>query len=296
MDSEALDAGMSDTSTSDANPVDASTCADVCSDSVCAGELCCSEPELSGGFSLPAHVTWTHWEFSPARTTELVADVRILHDPGSEVGLYFSPMSAVEIDGTQFYLGLQTDINMPGQGAVGKGFIFSQFGTLERSAIRVAPGGFFEQGTHEGNFIGVRLPFEWTAGSYKLRLHWQESEGAADWFALSVTDAASNLEHFAGALRFDRADPATRATIGTRVTSFTEIYAGATDYAEVPLWSLAYSLRARDAALDLVRSDYPSFPIAEFPNADQWFDIPNERVRVDFGARTPRCHAAGRLR
>ncbi|HEU4537447.1 MAG TPA: hypothetical protein VFS00_25185, partial [Polyangiaceae bacterium] len=270
----------------------APACVPVCAEGACPPGGCCPPPESVGALRLPAHVTWTEFSFGPNGLNELEVVVDIENDPGSGVGLYFAPIDSY-IDDAPMYLGLQTNLNRPKAGPVGKGFIFSQFGTLERAAIRTVPGGFFEQGTHEGDFVGVRLARAWSPGRYVLRLARAEAEGEADWFEYRVREEATGDEFSVGALRFARRQPGAPATIAPSVTSFTEVYSGAAGYDRVPGFRLGFRATGDGQAPLWASSEYPAFPWAEYPYSDQWYEPSSGLIRVAFGAGTPRCHEAG---
>lgn len=219
-------------------------------------------------------------------------ELRIHDDPGEAVGLYLSLLNS-SIDGAQFYLGLQTNLARPGQGFVGKGLLFSTWGTFDAADTRTAPGGYLELGTHEGRFAGVRLPYPWTVGEYRLRLtRSADGDASGDWFEFFITDVKTSNETFLGALRFRRSEATTPATISPNHISFLEVYSAATDYGAVPAWHVSLAATANGAQPTSASSEYPAFPTAEYPNADVWFDSADRRVHMSFA---PRCHAAGPL-
>lgn len=255
----------------------------------------CRPPVVSGGFRLPAHTSYVRWDFGSARLSAIEHDLYIGNDPGTEVGLYVGLVSS-EIDGTSFYLGIQTDVKRPGVGGAGKGFIFSRWETLDAADGRVPSSGFMEQGTHEGRFVGVRRLYEWRAGTqYTLRLARGASDGPADWYDLTLIERPSGNQVDLGGLRFPRRDPARPATIKPKSVTFTEVYSGATDYAGVPQWRLAIRSRGDGVPAVSARSEYPAYPFAEYPNTDVYYDQAEDWVRLAYGADTARCHPAGAL-
>jgi hypothetical protein len=243
---------------------------------------------------VPAHTSYVHWGLAGSGAAELSFALHVLSDPGQQVGLYFAPFSGM-IDDTQFYFGIQTDVNNPQVGSTGKGFIFSHWGSFDAADTRVAPGGFIELGTHEGKFIGVRRNLAWQARTYTLVLKRAEPAGNGDWFELTVTDETTKEQTAIGGLRVARKDPATPAAIQPFGTAFTEVYAGATSYAAVPQWRLAVAARADGAPAVSARSEYPAFPTAEYPNTDVSYDAASGLVHLVYGGQTPRCHPAGPL-
>ncbi len=265
---------------------------------VCVAALCCPPPTATGTFKVPTHTNYVFWKFAK-RVAKLEFKVDMKNDPGSKVGLYFSPYNA-EIDGIQFYFGIQTDLlnNNAGGKHEGHGIIFSQFGTLDKASINVAPGGFSEVGTHEGNFIGVRLPFAWTKGSYTIRFERGAGDDTGDWFEAHVVDA-SKKDTFAGALKFARKGKGVPATFEEQGTAFTEVYSGATDYANVPKWhidTMAYGDGQKATTATSSYPNYPAYPgIPSFPNTDVTYSAASDRVELRFGGDTAKCHPEGKL-
>jgi hypothetical protein len=255
----------------------------------------CRAPVDSGSFRVPAHTSYVHWDFGSARLSVIEHDFYVVDDPGTDVGLYVGLVSS-EIDGTSFYLGIQTDVKQPGVGGVGKGFIFSRWETLAAADGRVAANGFMEQGTHEGRFVGVRRLYEWQAGrEYTLRLARGAPDGPADWYNLTLIERPSGNAVDLGGLRFPRLAAARPATIKPKSITFTEVYSGATDYGDVPRWRLATRVRGDGTPAGSARSQYPAFPFAEYPNTDVYYDEAEDWVHMVYGADTARCHPAGRL-
>ncbi len=288
-----VDAGR-DGDDADAGGDGGDTCPDCTEDQVCVDGLCCRPPTPSGSFLLPAHTSYVHWTFPGAAVSELEFTVEILNDPGTDVGLYLSPINT-SVDDTPFYLGLQTNVVQPGVGAAGKAIVFSRWDSLDPADTRAAEAGFIEVGTHEGEFVGVRLPYDWTAGTYQLRLERAEAEGDGDWFDLYVVDVTASEERFAGGLRFPRSVTASPGTIDPFITTFTEVYMGVTDYGLVPMWHVALWATTDGAPATTARSEYPAYPYAEYPNTDVSYDATSSLVHMVYGGDTARCHAAGTL-
>lgn len=261
-------------------------------DQQCSDGLCCTPPQSSGALQLPAHTIHVKWKLAQP-LAELEMEVEIGNDPGEAVGLYLGLFNG-QLDKTMFYFGIQTDVAKPGVGGVGKGLIFSRWATQDAADARIAPGGFIEVGSHEGNFVGVRLPYDWTTGSYKVTLARAESDGDADWFDMHVTDAAGT-KTYVGGLRFPRWIATTPARIAAAGTTFTEVYSHAADIADVPQWKTAVMARGDGQLAPSAELDYPAYPYAEFPNTDGYYDKNASLVRLTFGGSTARCHAAGPL-
>ena len=89
---------------------------------------------------------------------------------------------------------------------IGPGFLFSMWGERNLGAIRPADGGFYQSSGHEGDFVSVRLPFEWKKGKYTYRLtkmDREEIDGKPHtWVGAFVYSHDRDENLFVGALRF----------------------------------------------------------------------------------------------
>ena len=251
----------------------------------------CAPAPTTGPLRLPAHAAWTRWKLD-GPTPELRLTVQVADDPGSEVGLYLAPWSG-QVGSSRMYLGLQTNVIRPGTGGMGKGVIFSRWGRRSEADIRVADGGFSEIAGHEGDFVGVRLPYPWTVGTYTLVLSLESGDAQGDWYRLDIEDGQRSTR--VGSLRFPRQEPTTPVLVQPEGAAFLEVYSGAAAYEQVPGWHVAVSPSARGARLVGAVSEYPAFPYAEFPNTDVWLEPGSRAVHMAFGRTVGRCHAAGTL-
>lgn len=259
--------------------------------------------QLSERPRLPAHVAYVHWGFErPVSRAEW--DITVLKDPGMLAGEYMALCNGT-IDGSAFYLGLQTDMSMPptGRGA-GKGLIFSTWWTFDETDTDVAPGGFKEMGTHEGRFVGVRRHYEWGEGDYRVALCRRDSAdspaggrsgaGAAlDWFDLYITplhplgtgqdrpsEAAESC--WVGGLRFPRQESRVPAALSPGALMFAELYSRVTTWGGVPAWHLDVMAYGDGEACPRVRTEYPAYPFGQrMPNVSAWYDAGRQRVRVE---------------
>jgi hypothetical protein len=306
-----------DTSTSLVHPINDASVADP------------SFNAVTDAIKMPSHAIYVRWQFVEPMTT-LEFDITIHSDPGIETGLYLSPFNG-SIDGAKIYFGLQTNLNKPvdsqfGSGQVtnvGKGLLFSTWWTFDANDARVADEtGFYQLGTHEGRFLGIRREYQWTPGSYRLRLSRGDVglDNASDWFDLSMqplqTRSANQLatrafgtqteplnrpapvgdETWIGALRFNRTNAAIPATISSKGTGFVEVYSGAPRFVDVPKWHIDLQAYGDGQRAVSATSEYPHFPRDQrAPNADVHFNAEQDRVHMTFGADTQRRHEAGPL-
>lgn len=126
------------------------------------------------------------WHFTNIRITTAVEPVDIdsycvaftvKTDVVGELPIYISPINQ-RLNKVPIYSGIQTridgfeDKNDPDGRRVyrRRGAIFSRWDERNIDATRQAPGGLFESGGYEGDFISVRNDFAWSAGSYRLCL------------------------------------------------------------------------------------------------------------------------------
>jgi hypothetical protein len=194
--------------------------------------------------------------------------------------------------GAAFYFGIQTDVSDPKTWkGLGKGLIFSTWWTFDLADLRLAEErGFYQQGTHEGKFIGVRRLYDWTAGRYLLTLERTEPERGGDWFTLSITwlkafaDSAGSTctptrrattpvlmeRTVIGSLRFPRRKADVPATIRADGISFLEVYSNAAHESEIADWALAVAAFGDGKHPLMARSEYPKWPYAEVSCTDAY--------------------------
>lgn len=145
-----------------------------------------------------------------------------------------------------FYFGLQTDVYRPGVGPSGKGVIFSRWETRDLTHARVALGGFTQSSGHEGDFIGVRRSYNWSAGDYRARLARYDSDARGDWYGLWITDIGQGRTTFMGALRFPRVD-GKLTELYYWANSVVEIYGGQPiNPIDIPEWHVSITPPLRD--------------------------------------------------
>ena len=251
------------------------------------------KPELAP-VSGPQHLTNALWRWGGQGHNLLDIDFTVHSDARpDEHGLYFM-LAQSSIGGATFYLGLQTNMLKPGTGFVGKGVIFSRWQTRDLANARVAPTGYAQSAGYEGDFIGVRRPYNWSPGDYRARLERYDSDERGDWFGLWITDIGNGNTTWMGSLRFPR--PAEEPVrIGPVVASFVEVYGPAPRLpAEIPQWhvSLKPPTGNWDSWPSQVTMEYPSERVN---NTEIRFDEDDNSVHMIVGATTARVteHQAG---
>jgi hypothetical protein len=267
--------------------------------------------ELDRTIRLPVAGIYVQWDLETS-VTVMEWDLMVLTDPTSSVGIYLA-LAQGRIDGSAFYLGLQTDIQDPGHGrGVGKGLIFSTWWTFDAGATRLAPEGFRELGTHEGRFVGVRRPYRWVVGNYRVTLARSELADhlgvPADWFDLYIQPTAPEgtgpgrpetvgSRTWIGGLAFPRRRHSTPATIEGTSTAFVEVYSGAPRWSDVPAWDVDLMAFGDGQRCLHGAVEYPVFPFGgnrPMPNANARFDPERHQVTLRYGGSTNRIDPAGR--
>jgi hypothetical protein len=259
---------------------------------------------------LPVAGIYVRWDLgAPVATLEW--DLTVLADPMSSVGIYLALAQGC-IDGSTFYLGLQTDIWDPGRArGAGKGLIFSTWWTFDAGATRIDPEGFRELGTHEGGFVGVRRSYPWAVGDYRVTLARSEAaqlQVPADWFDLSIQPTASRGSGpgrpesvgdptWIGGLAFPRRHASVPSRIEESSTAFMEVYSGARGWRDIPGFDV--DLMAYGDGQPCLRgaTEYPAFPFGNdrpMPNANARYEAASGLVELRYGDSTSRVDVAGR--
>jgi hypothetical protein len=267
--------------------------------------------ELDQEIRLPVAWIYVHWDLE-APVATLQWDLNVLADPSSSVGIYLA-LAQGRVDGSMFYLGLQTDIWDPGRvRGAGKGLIFSTWWTFDAGATRLAPDGFRELGTHEGRFVGIRRPYPWVVGDYRVTLIRSEPAAQlhvpADWFDLYVQPTAprgtgkgrSELvgdPTWIGGLAFPRRHASVPATIEQTSTAFMEVYSRARTWRDIPPWDVDLTAYGDGQPCPRGATEYPVFPYGNnrpMPNANARYDLARGLVNLRYGGSTNRVDRAGR--
>jgi hypothetical protein len=267
--------------------------------------------ELDQEIRLPVAGIYVRWDLeAPVATLEW--DLNVLDVPTSSVGIYLA-LAQGRIDGSTFYLGLQTDIWDPERvRGAGKGLIFSTWWTFDAGATRLAPGGFRELGTHEGRFVGVRRPYPWVAGDYRVTLVRSEPAShlhvPADWFDLYIQPTAPRDtgpgrpetvgdQTWIGGLAFPRRRASVPAMTEEASTAFIEVYSRARCWGDIPPWDVDLMAYGDGQPCPRGATEYPVFPFGNnrpMPNANARYDLTRGLVTLRYGGSTNRVDPAGR--
>ena len=188
----------------------------------------------------PAYGSW-YWEGGHDRLREVIVDFTIQNDPGdwSDRNSYYLILMQNAISGERFYFGLQSDVehrdNPLGLTNRGKGAIFSRWGTRDLAYARAAPtDGWTQSSGHEGDFIGVRREYDWSAGDYRARIAPDGLEDDGEWFSVWITDLGTNVTMWIGSLKFPLVGGS--ATMNGRVRVTLELVGRPTAPIAAPEW------------------------------------------------------------
>lgn len=186
---------------------------------------------------LPWHLTDIWWEFaeSTPKFESLSVEITIDRDIPDTYNLYVSPVGIAQINGQDFYGGLQTNVNgwvnkesrervHPGKGAIFSRWSRDKKKTIGLEHVRLMTDGLCESAGYEGEFCSVRRPYQWTKGSYTWSVVKGDSETVGDhvetWFHCLVRNHQTNVTTFIGSLRFEGEE----FTFWNRNAAFVEVY------------------------------------------------------------------------
>jgi len=224
----------------------------------------------------PWHLADVWWAFEHATTNfeSFEVEVTIDRDVPETCNLYVSPCGIAQINGLDFYGGLQSNINgwanATNQTRVhpGKGAIFSRWSRDKKTPVglenvRVAgPDCLLESAGYEGEFASVRRPFAWTKGTYRYTIAKAQTEITAGrtntWFACRVKDITGQV-HEIGSLRFEGAD----FTFWARHAAFVEVYSTAKiPRSEIPEVKVTFSYPRLNGQFPKLKSASVTHPTA----------------------------------
>ena len=260
------------------------------------------EMAKAAGITLP-HQPWhlanIWWEFEePTKHFEsLEVDVTIDRDIPSTYNLYVSPCGLAQINGKDFYGGLQSNINgwanATNQTRVhpGKGAIFSRWSNDKKTPVGLenvrtaAADCLVESAGYEGEFCSVRRPFAWTKGTYTYLVskgNTEVTDGKTNtWFNCRIRDARGvSIE--VGSLRFEGND----FTYWNRHSAFVEVYSTEKiPHSGIPRVNITFGwprLNGQEPVLQRAHAYYPSKTGPASPDC-AWIKADGSSVRVEVG-------------
>ena len=248
----------------------------------------------------PWHVANIWWDFQKPieHFTSLEMDVTIDRDIPPTYNLYVSPCGVANINGLQFYGGLQSNINgrqnatnheriFPGHGG-----IFSRWSSDKKTPVglenvRVAGDDcLIESAGYEGAFASVRRPFAWTKGTYTYCIEKGATEIADGktntWFTCKIKSADGSAREI-GSLRFEDDD----FKFWARHSAFVEVYSTEKiPHANIPKVNITFGwprVNSEKVPLKKASAYYPSKTGPAAPDCC-WIKADGEKVRVEIGA------------
>ena len=187
-------------------------------------------------------------------------------EPQEDSGLYFMLCNAYIAD-IGFYFGLQTNVQdgTPPYGWLGKAVIYSRWGTRDLAHVRTD--GFTQSSGHEGDFIGVRLLYEWEPGDYVARFAPDGEDLEGRWFGLWITNLDEDAETtWIGSLRFPDV-----GGVDALLYSTVEIYGGPIRPIDIPVWHVSMEPPVGDGKPALMGvTEYSVFSVGVL-NADSYY-------------------------
>ena len=269
----------------------------------------CAQPSpgemaKAAGVTLPPqpwHVANIWWDFQKPveHFTSLEEDVTIDRDIPTNYNLYISPCGVANINGLQFYGGLQSNINgwrsatnheriFPGHGAIFSRWSSDKKTPVDLDNVRVAgEDGLVESAGYEGEFCSVRRPFAWKKGTYT----WMVEKGATEiadgktntWFACRVKSAGGPVFEI-GSLRFEGGD----FIFWARHSAFVEVYSTEKiPRADIPKVNVTFGwprLNGEKVPLKKASAYYPDLNSNPASPDCAWIKADGGNMRVEVGA------------
>lgn len=240
----------------------------------------------------PAYIDW-RWKSEQESFREIVTDFTIHNDVDDWSGQhgYYLILLQNSISDVGFYFGLQTNVNDPSYGRRGKGMIFSRWKTRDLANARIADAeeGWTESAGHEGDFIGVRRNYNWSAGNYRVRIAPDGLDPDGEWFGLWITDLDANETTWIGSLKFPLLNGT--AKINPHSSATIELYGWPQIRPiDIPQWHVS----VKRPLGDNIQSEwgFTSYPFDDSDNAlfnsDVRYDHSEDRAHLIIGGTTER--------
>jgi hypothetical protein len=205
-------------------------------------------------------------------------------------GIYYQFYQGIINDTIGFYYGIQTSVMNP-NGINKKGIIFSRWNTRDILNYKIANGGWGQSAGYEGNFIGVRINYEWSIGTYTIELKKDSSDSIGDWYGLWILNANTKQNTYCGSIRFETSTKS--SGIKDNGITWTELYAKADKNTPLPMWHVSVDeVLADNKAPISVTSDYNKNTFVGFSNI---FTTNNKDFHFLMGPKVLTYKSAGKL-
>jgi len=211
-------------------------------------------------------------------------DLKVLNDVPDSLQLYIAPFGTSELNGTQFYGGIQTQCGgyysvIKGENSgrfipLGRAMIFSRWGTRTSLAFKKADGGVCESSGYEDDFVSVRNGLTWNKGTYTITLVKTKETVMLDsvlhtYVEMQVYDHKKKQTYSCGALAF----PGTSFTLSQRNYIFFELYGKRVNVNNLPQMKFIcenYRVNGNPVGIPFVVStfikEYPKYAEATYSN------------------------------
>ena len=233
-------------------------------------------------------MTYVNWTLGLKKLADLSVDVTFHTEPQRSAAVYLQ-LYDFKIGKTGQYFGFQYAFGA-GDKAKTK-FIWSRWATRDKADAWVAEGGTIESAGYEGDFVGIRYPYEWGKGTYTVHVMMREMDDVGAWYEMRIYDHQKKEWIKVGRLRFPKTDGGL-PFIEDGGGSWCEVFGGTTSSKDIGLFHLSYggvyscgrTVEARE-----VRFSYGK----DTPNCDISMDPDGRRVHVMFGGETRRVTPEG---
>ena len=202
---------------------------------------------------------------------------------------------------TGSHSGCEPNLDQPGtDGSQGKGIIFNRWGTHDAATYASAPpGGWVETGSLFGDFISIRVPYDWGEGDYTFLLApdiYEHPDGS--WYGLWITDQSTNVVTHLGSLKFPLLDDGRELAIEARHDVFGSLIAvlgdGAIRPHDLPVFEIALNrptLSSGDPPNQVTANYSPLFGVITSANIS--YNSTNDQVVIRAGGDTSRITDPG---
>jgi hypothetical protein len=239
-------------------------------------------------------VLYLNWTTGLKRLMDLSIDVTFHTEPKPAASVYLQLYDfPMVVPGTSVkvgqYFGFQYWFE---RGQLKTQFIWSRWNTRDKADAWVADGGWIESAGYEGDFVGIRYPYQCSKGTYTVHLAMRESDPVGTWYEMQIYNHQKSEWKKIGRLRFPRsADglPFLEDNGGTWV----EVFGGTKSSEDIGLFH--YSIGGVYTCGRTVRARYVELKYADgTPNCDVAIDADGRRVHVMYGGQTRRVTPAGK--
>ncbi|QDT43592.1 hypothetical protein Pan241w_36940 [Gimesia alba] len=215
---------------------------------------------------MPWHLVDLWWDLGEETAFESYSvDVTISDDVPATKLLYIAPIGIGHLSKTPFYGGIQTQTDGYTRDnrqlrKIGPGLLMSMWGERSHAAIRPAQGGFYQSSGHEGDFVSIRRPYQWSKGTYTYKIIRMDQEAIDGkpytWVGAFVYSHSKDENIFIGALRF-KGD---QLKLAPKIASFVEVYGPRKPVADIPKLTVTFGnlqVNGKAAKVKSVEAIYP---------------------------------------